>query len=148
MLFFLGCHGNDFGRGLFCSRLNGLEVFTVFWIHSQKQSPQDQEGSASWPVIPISPCVLWRDRVIFLCKFIVSKTERKDPGVLVLFCAEIPWGRGWARPGLATAWSSLPGQGGNGDGWIHSRHSHGDDDDEKPVPYVGHGWRRAGAEAL
>lgn len=158
MLFFLSYHGNDFRQVLFCSRLNGFEVFMVFWIHSQKQSPGDQEGSASWPVTPSFP-LLWQDRVFFfLFYFIVSEIERKQPGVLLLFSADIPRGRGWTRPGLASAWSSLPGQRGNRDGWIHARHVYGaggrSGNDAEPVPwhchfpFTGRGWRKAGVEAL
>lgn len=38
---------------------------------------------------PIPPSVLWQDRVGFFC-FIVSKIERKDTGVLLLFCVGVP----------------------------------------------------------
>lgn len=94
----------------------------------------------------------------FLFYFIVSEIERKHPGVLLLFSADIPRGRGWTRPGLASAWSSLPGQRGNRDGWIHARHVYGaggrSGNDAEPVPwhchfpFTGRGWRKAGVEAL
>lgn len=77
----------------------------VFWIRSQKQSPRDQEGSASWPVTPSFPLCCGETECFFLFYFIVSKIERKALGVLLLFCADIPRGRGWARPGLAAACS-------------------------------------------
>ena len=83
----------------------------VFWIYLLKQSPWDQEASASCPVTPSLPLCCSKTRVFFLFYFIVSKIERKDPGMLLLFCADIPRGRGWARPGLAAAGSSLPGKG-------------------------------------
>lgn len=77
-----------------CSSLNGLEVFTVFWICSQKQSdiPKISLGirrdlPPGWLSHP-SLCAVARQSGLFC--FIVSKIERKDTGVLLLFCVGVP----------------------------------------------------------
>lgn len=92
---------------------------------------------------PIPPPVLWRDSD-FSVLFVVSKIERKGPGVFLLLCADIPRDRSGAQPVLAAAWSLLPGQEGDRDGWAWASHAHAtecrSDDDEEPVPCLCLTW--------
>lgn len=53
-----------------------------------KDSPWDQEGSASWLLVPFLALCCGKTEGFFC--FIVSKIERKDPGVLLFFCVGIP----------------------------------------------------------
>lgn len=78
------------GRFYSCSSLNGLEVFTVFWICSRKQSDIPKMSLGIRRDLPPGWLSHPSFRAVGFFCFIVRKIERKDTGVLLLFCVGVP----------------------------------------------------------